>query len=450
MLLPKGRRWFPFALLLCALPTLLVGAGCSAAGPGGEAVKADGLYAVIETTLGTIVCKLEAEKAPITVGNFVGLAEGTKEWVDPKTGQQVKRPFYDGLKFHRIIKNFMVQGGDPMGTGSGGPGYTFIDETSPDLKHDGPGVMSMANTGASNSNGCQFFITHTAVPHLDGHYNVFGRVVAGQEVVNAMAEQKLVGEQGSSPETDIIMKKVTIVRTGAAAKAFDAAQAFAKQDAVVAQRAAEEKARKAAGGTEARVPGETRHRPGQGQGAAQWTEVRGDRRGHGPDPQKGDVISAHYTGYLMDGTKFDSSVDRGVPFDTPIGVSRVIPGWDEAFLGMKVGEKRRLIIPPTWRTANGARAGSSRPTRPWCSTWSCWASSPSSCAPARGRTPQRRMRGPAAPTGAAGHRCAARSLRTARSTDSSADARPTSSNGTQRASRTSGLACRCSSRAASK
>lgn len=165
-------------------------------------------YAELETTQGKIKIKLFADKAPKTVANFVELAQGTKEFTDPKTGKKVKRPFYDGLIFHRIIPDFMIQGGDPRGTGTGGPGYTFSDEFNPTLKHDKAGILSMANAGP-NTNGSQFFITDKPTPWLDGHHTVFGEVVEGIEVVHKIAH----ADKGANdkPLQDIVIKKVTIV-----------------------------------------------------------------------------------------------------------------------------------------------------------------------------------------------------------------------------------------------
>jgi len=168
-----------------------------------------GLYAVFETTLGEITCVLEEEKTPETVKNFVGLATGEKEYTDPKTGKKSNEPFYDGTTFHRIIKNFMVQGGDRLGQGTGGPGYRFKDEFHPTLKHKGPGILSMANSGP-NTNGSQFFITLVPTPWLDGKHSVFGEVVKGADVL-----EKLGGVQTGSmdrPREEVGIKKLRIVR----------------------------------------------------------------------------------------------------------------------------------------------------------------------------------------------------------------------------------------------
>ena len=146
-----------------------------------------GTYAHFTTNQGTFVIKLFDDVAPKTVANFVGLAEGTKAWKDPVSGQSVTKPFYDGLTFHRVIDGFMIQGGCPLGTGTGGPGYRFEDETYGNpLKHE-TGVISMANAGP-NTNGSQFFITHSPQPHLNGRHTVFGKVISGQDVVDAVRQ----------------------------------------------------------------------------------------------------------------------------------------------------------------------------------------------------------------------------------------------------------------------
>ena len=167
------------------------------------------LYATIKTSMGDIVVHLFDDKAPKTVANFADLATGKKEWTDPKTGQKVKRPFYNGIIFHRVIPGFMIQGGDPLGTGFGGPGYDFEDEFNPDLRHSKAGILSMANKGP-NTNGSQFFITVRAVPQLDGKHAVFGEVVKGQEVVNAIVNTPR--DANDKPLKDVVIKEIVVSR----------------------------------------------------------------------------------------------------------------------------------------------------------------------------------------------------------------------------------------------
>lgn len=172
-----------------------------------------GLYAVIETTEGNITLELFEKEAPKTVANFVGLAEGTKEWTDPNTGQKVKRPLFDGLIFHRVIPGFMIQGGDPMRNGMGGPGFRFEDEFSPKLKFDRSGRLAMANSGP-NTNGSQFFITDDSSrhpEHLNNRHTIFGQVVEGQEVVGKIA--RVPRDNRDKPKTEVVINKVRIVRS---------------------------------------------------------------------------------------------------------------------------------------------------------------------------------------------------------------------------------------------
>src|ERR1051325_9553035 len=179
-------------------------------GPAAPAQDKKGpVYAILTTTMGDIVVQLYEDKAPKTVANFIGLATGTKEWTDPKTREKTKRPLYNGTIFHRVIPNFMIQGGDPLGNGTGGPGYRFEDEFNPDLKHTKPGIMSMANAGP-NTNGSQFFITVAATPWLDGKHTVFGEVVKGQDVVNAIANTPR--DFADRPVKEVALKEVTIKR----------------------------------------------------------------------------------------------------------------------------------------------------------------------------------------------------------------------------------------------
>ena len=167
-------------------------------------------YAHFETNLGNFTVELYDTKTPKTVANFVGLVEGTREWTHPKTHQKSKTPYYDGIVFHRIIPGFMIQGGDPLGQGYGGPGYQFADEFHPDLRHDRAGILSMANAGP-NTNGSQFFITLGPTPHLDRRHSVFGAVVSGLDVVEAIGAVKT--DKNDRPSTPVVIQKVTIEKT---------------------------------------------------------------------------------------------------------------------------------------------------------------------------------------------------------------------------------------------
>ncbi len=282
----------------------------------------DGLYAVINTDKGDIIIKLFYKKVPLTVTNFVGLAEGTKDSSKPRG-----TPFYDGLKFHRVIKNFMIQGGDPTGTGRGGPGYKFPDEFDSTLKHDSPGTLSMANSGP-NTNGSQFFITHKATPWLNNKHSVFGKVVTGQDVVNKI-------------EKDDIMKTIRILRIGKDAEKFKAdQQSFENLEDLINKKII----KKQKEGDKKQTEIIKKKWPNAIKTSSGLMYVI-TKKGEGPTPKKGQKVKAHYTGTLLSGKKFDSSRDRGMPFEFPVGTGRVIRGWDEAFLDMKKGEKRTLIIP---------------------------------------------------------------------------------------------------------
>lgn len=177
-----------------------------------------GLYAAFDTSMGSVTCRLDYVRAPRTVAHFVGLAEGSRAWIDPIANRVRQAPFYDGLIFHRVINNFMIQGGSPAGTGTDGPGYAFRDEFHPDLRHDGPGVLSMANSGW-HSNGSQFFITLAATPWLNDVHSVFGRVVDGQNVVTAIGAVAV--DANSKPLENVTLNAVRILRVGAEAEAFD-------------------------------------------------------------------------------------------------------------------------------------------------------------------------------------------------------------------------------------
>jgi peptidyl-prolyl cis-trans isomerase A (cyclophilin A) len=168
------------------------------------------VQANFDTSEGNFTVRLFEEEAPKTVANFVGLAEGTKEWTDPKSGSKVKKPYFDGLIFHRVIDNFMIQGGDPLGTGTGGPGYKFADEFSPKLRHDKPGLLSMANAGP-NTNGGQFFITLVPTPWLDNRHSIFGEVIAGMDVVQKIGKTP-TSQPGDRPLKPITIRTIAIIR----------------------------------------------------------------------------------------------------------------------------------------------------------------------------------------------------------------------------------------------
>ncbi|MBD0823898.1 peptidylprolyl isomerase [Aestuariibaculum marinum] len=278
----------------------------------------DGLYAKFNTTKGEILVALEYKKTPGTVGNFVALAEGNLENKVKPQGT----PYYNGLKFHRVIPDFMIQGGCPQGTGSGNPGYQFDDEFHPELKHDGPGVLSMANAGPG-TNGSQFFITHVETPWLDNNHTVFGKVVEGQDVVDAIA-------QGD------VIESLEIVRVGDDAEAYNAVEAFRTFEGSREKRLAEEKAAieaeldKLAAGFEKTESG---------------LRYQIIQKGDGAKATKGKNVSVHYKGQLADGTVFDSSYKRNQPIDFPVGMGQVISGWDEGIQLLNVGDKARFVIP---------------------------------------------------------------------------------------------------------
>lgn len=285
----------------------------------------DGLYARFETTRGNIYLMLEPEKTPMTVANFVGLAEGSIKNSARAEGQ----PYYDGLKFHRVIPNFMIQGGCPQGTGSGDPGYKFGDEIDPTLKHTGPGILSMANAGPG-TNGSQFFITHVATPWLDGKHTVFGHVVKGQEVVDSIKQNDEI-------------KSLAILRKGASAEAFNAPMVFekAKADQVRKQQEKDAAMLAMAEAKKAEFPNVT----------PSGLRYQVITEGSGKMPSATSQVKVHYTGTLLDGKVFDSSVQRGEPID--FGLNQVIKGWTEGVQLMKEGSKYKFYIP--YQLAYGER-----------------------------------------------------------------------------------------------
>ena len=278
----------------------------------------NGLYAKFNTSKGEIVVQLEFEKTPGTVGNFVALAKGELE----NTIKSQGTPYYNGLKFHRVIPDFMVQGGCPLGTGTGDPGYKFEDEFHPDLKHDKPGVISMANSGPA-TNGSQFFITHIPTDWLDGKHTVFGNVVEGLDIVDSIAQ----GDE---------IKEVEIIAIGEAAEKFNAIEAFRTFEGAREKRIEEAK-KQAEAALEEVAAGFKKTDSGLRYQILQ--------KGDGKQAEKGNGVSVHYKGMLTDGTVFDSSYQRKQPIDFTIGVGQVIAGWDEGIQLLKVGDKARFVIP---------------------------------------------------------------------------------------------------------
>lgn len=278
----------------------------------------NGIYAKFNTPKGAILVKLTHDKTPGTVGNFVALAEGNLENKAIPQG----KPYYDGLKFHRVIPEFMIQGGDPQGTGSGGPGYQFDDEFHPELKHDRPGVLSMANAGPG-SNGSQFFITHIPTEWLDNKHTVFGHVIEGQDVVDAVAQGDLI-------------ESLEILRVGEEAQKWNAVEAFrtfegSREKRIAdAKRQAEEKMEKLAAGFEKTESG---------------LRYKIIQKGNGKPAENGKTVAVHYSGSLENGQVFDSSYKRKEPIEFPLGKGNVIAGWDEGIALLQEGDKARFVIP---------------------------------------------------------------------------------------------------------
>ena len=303
----------------------------------------DGLYANFQTSKGNMIVKFEDKKAPVTVANFVGLAEGKIENKAKAKGV----PYYDGTIFHRVIKDFMIQGGDPKGTGMGDPGYKFDDEKN-DLQHTGKGILSMANSGP-NTNGSQFFITEVATPWLDGRHTIFGEVVNGKDVIDSIANVEK-GPQ-DKPKTDVVLEKVSVFTKGDEYKNYDAAAIFNEgkgkiqenNEAAIAKIEADKK--KKAEEFAANQQKLVDDLKAEMQSTPSGLYYKITKATNGAAPQRGDEVAVHYAGKLVDGSEFDSSFKRNQPIDIPIGVGQVIKGWDEGIMLLKEGETATLLIP---------------------------------------------------------------------------------------------------------
>lgn len=315
----------------------------------------DGLFADIETTKGHIVVKLNYKEVPTTVANFVTLAEGKNNFVKV---EYKGKPFYNGTIFHRVIDGFMIQGGDPTGTGMGDPGYRFEDEFVPSLKHSKKGILSMANSGP-NTNGSQFFITQVPTPHLDGRHTVFGETVKGEEVIDAIAKAPRNGQ--NRPNEDIKIKNITIVANGKDAEKFDAVKVFDSYFKSVAEREKEkeERVKRAS----AKFLEEIKVQEPQAKVLPSGVKIFTINNGEGKQPKQTEFAMVNYAGYLRNGALFDSNIKeveesygkyqamreqqngyQPIPFPyTPS--AQLIPGFKEALLTMKVGDKIRVFIP---------------------------------------------------------------------------------------------------------
>jgi cyclophilin family peptidyl-prolyl cis-trans isomerase len=330
----------------------------------------DGIYAEFVTNKGTMVAKLTHDKTPVTVANFVALAEGTH----PGVSDEYKgKPFYNGIIFHRVIDGFMIQGGDPTGTGSGNPGYKFEDEFHPDLKHDKPGILSMANSGPA-TNGSQFFITEGPTPHLNNRHSVFGELVLGMNIQDSISNVETAG--ADKPVEDVIIEQLNIIRKGKEAKAFNAPKVFEEELPKIKERQEQvrEEARK-------KAEAEQAEREAKNLEAATEVKVTLDdylskattldsglkiytiTKGNGPKPAAGSTVKMNYEGYFTDGRLFDTSVQsvaerHGMlneqraaanayqPMPMPISPDAgMVAGFKETAALMKVGDKVFAYMP---------------------------------------------------------------------------------------------------------
>ncbi len=312
----------------------------------------DGIFADIKTSEGDIIVKLEHDKTPVTVANFITLAEGTSPFVSE---EYKEKKYFDGLTFHRVMKDFMIQGGDPTATGTGNPGYRFKDEFVDSLRHDKAGILSMAN-GGPKTNGSQFFITLKETPWLDGVHTVFGEVMEGMDVVDSIGVTKTAAKD--KPVVDVVMNSVEIIRNGKEAKNFDAVKVmseyFAAEEAEIAamQKMKEDFAK------------EIISQKNSLEALPSGLKMLILKESSGEKPKVGQKVLVNYAGYLEDGSLFDSNYEEVArnykvydeerkigggyePFPMDFSPeARLIPGFKEGLMNMKVGDKVRLFIPP--------------------------------------------------------------------------------------------------------
>ena len=278
----------------------------------------DGLYAKIKTNKGEILLILHHDKVPGTVANFIGLSEGKIK----NSYKSIDSPYYDGLKFHRVIPDFMIQTGCPNGTGTGDPGYKFDDEFHPELRHNKPGILSMANSGIS-TNGSQFFITHVPTNWLDDKHTVFGEVIEGLDIVNEIQQ-------------DDIINSISIVRVGEDAEKWSSVDVFnnfnAKKEIFIKKSKLKEQQAIDNLSKDFNI-------------TDSGLRYKILNKSNGDSPIKGDKVKVHYKGMLIDETVFDSSYKRNQPIEFNVGIGQVIPGWDEGIMLLKKGEKAKFVIP---------------------------------------------------------------------------------------------------------
>ena len=330
-----------------------------------------GIYAEFVTTKGIMVAKLEHEKVPVTVANFVSLAEGTNTMVDSIFKG---KKFYNGLTFHRVMNNFMIQGGDPLANGTGNPGYKFKDEFHPDLKHDKPGILSMANPG-KNSNGSQFFITEIPKPHLDNRHSVFGELVIGLDIHDSISNVKV--ERGNKPTKDVVIEELNIIRKGRKAKSFDAPNIFENHFAE-SERFEKEKAEKAANILKATKEKFIKQK-NKSVKLPSGLEYFVTKKGSGTELKETSKALTHYAVYFEDGKLLQTSkletaealdaVDERQkkaggyePIKADCGPdARMIPGFKEGLRQLQVGDKATLFIP--YHLAYGEAGGNGIPPK---------------------------------------------------------------------------------------
>ena len=311
----------------------------------------DGIYAEFVTNKGTFVAKLDNETAPLTVSNFVALAEGTNTMVD---SAYAGKPYYDGLNFHRVIKDFMIQGGDPKGDGSGNPGYTFPDEVNDSIRFSGKGLLAMANSGPA-TNGSQFFVTLKETPWLNGKHTIFGEIVLGQEIVDSIGGME-TEKPGDKPKQAITIEKVNIINKGnIGIPSFENLMANLEKERLEKEERLTKISDKKAE--------ELNAIRAQADSLASGVKIYFNEKGEGEQPKEGDKILMNYAGYLANGSMFDSNVlenaerfemvderrkaaNQYAPVPTDYSQNAgLIPGFREGLLNMKVGDKTTIFIP---------------------------------------------------------------------------------------------------------